>query len=53
MLFADVGESVQRGFDEFAEWVPNLVAFLAILVIVILPSAVIGAMRAIGVTRGW
>ena len=33
MLYADVGDSVQRGFDEFATWVPRLAAFLAILVI--------------------
>mgnify|MGYP006178007273 CR=1 FL=1 len=29
MLYADVGDSVQRGFDEFATWVPRFVAFLA------------------------
>jgi len=33
MLYADIGESVQRGFDEFATWVPRLAAFLAILII--------------------
>jgi hypothetical protein len=33
MLYADVGDSVQRGFDEFATWVPRLVAFLAILIV--------------------
>lgn len=33
MLLADIGDSVQRGFDEFATWVPRFVAFLAILVI--------------------
>ncbi|MGH3024548.1 MAG: mechanosensitive ion channel family protein [Gaiellaceae bacterium] len=33
MLLADVGDSVQRGFDEFATWVPRLLAFLVILVI--------------------
>jgi len=33
MLYADVGDSVQRGFDEFATWVPRLAAFLAILII--------------------
>jgi hypothetical protein len=33
MLYADVGDSVQRGFDEFATWVPRFVAFLAILII--------------------
>jgi hypothetical protein len=33
MLYADVGDSVQRGFDEFATWVPRLAAFLAILVV--------------------
>lgn len=33
MLYADVGDSVQRGFDEFATWVPRFVAFLAILIV--------------------
>jgi Conserved TM helix len=33
MLYADVGDSVQRGFDEFATWVPRFAAFLAILVV--------------------
>jgi hypothetical protein len=33
MLYADVGDSVQRGFDEFATWVPRLLAFIAILII--------------------
>jgi hypothetical protein len=33
MLYADVGDSVQRGFDEFATWVPRLAAFLAILIV--------------------
>ena len=33
MLYADVGDSVQRGFDEFAVWVPRLAAFIAILIV--------------------
>lgn len=33
MLYADLGDSVQRGFDEFATWVPRLAAFLAILIV--------------------
>ena len=33
MLYADIGDSVQRGFDEFATWVPRLAAFLVILII--------------------
>jgi len=33
MPYADVGDSVQRGFDEFATWVPRLAAFFAILII--------------------
>ena len=33
MLYADVGDSVQRGFDEFATWVPRFAAFLAILIV--------------------
>lgn len=46
MLFADVGESVQRGFDEFAVWVPRLVAFLAILIIgYIVAKVVAGLIR--------
>lgn len=33
MLFADVGDSVQRGADAFALWVPRFVGFLAVLII--------------------
>jgi hypothetical protein len=33
MVFADIGDSVQQGFDEFATWVPRLAAFLVILII--------------------
>jgi len=33
MLLADIGDSVQRGADEIGDWVPNLLAALAVLVI--------------------
>jgi hypothetical protein len=33
MFFADVGDSVQRGADEFALWVPRFLGFLAVLII--------------------
>ncbi|HEU4449413.1 MAG TPA: hypothetical protein VFR63_05475 [Gaiellaceae bacterium] len=33
MLLADIGDSVQRGFDEFATWVPRFAAFLVILLV--------------------
>jgi Mechanosensitive ion channel, conserved TM helix len=44
LLFADVGDSVQRGFDEFAEWVPNLVGFLAILIVGYFVAKIIGSL---------
>ena len=33
MLLADIGDSVQRGANEIGDWVPNLLAALAVLVI--------------------
>jgi hypothetical protein len=44
MLYADVGDSVQRGFDEFATWVPRLAAFLAILVIGYFVAKIVGGL---------
>jgi Conserved TM helix len=44
LLFADVGDSVQRGFDEFAEWVPNFVGFLAILIVGYFVAKIIGSL---------
>jgi Conserved TM helix len=44
LLFADVGDSVQRGFDEFAEWVPNFVGFLAILIVGYFVARIIGSL---------
>jgi hypothetical protein len=46
MLLADVGDSVQRGFDEFAEWVPRLLAFIAILVIGYFIAKIVGSLLA-------
>jgi Conserved TM helix len=44
LLFADVGDSVQRGFDEFAEWVPNFVGFLAVLIVGYFVAKIIGSL---------
>jgi hypothetical protein len=44
MLYADVGDSVQRGFDEFATWVPRLAAFLAILIIGYFVAKIVGGL---------
>jgi hypothetical protein len=44
LLFADVGDSVQRGFDEFAEWVPNFVGFLAILIVGYFVAKIVGSL---------
>ena len=40
----DVGDSVQRGFDEFAEWVPNFVGFLAILIVGFFVAKILGSL---------
>jgi hypothetical protein len=44
ILFADVGDSVQRGFDEFAQWVPNFVGFLAILIVGYFVAKILGSL---------
>jgi Conserved TM helix len=44
MVFADIGDSVQRGFDEFAVWVPRLAAFLAILIIGYILARIVGGL---------
>lgn len=44
MLFADVGDSIQRGADEFAAWVPRLIGFVAILVIGYFVAKLIGGL---------
>jgi len=46
MFYADVGDSVQRGFDEFAEWVPRLAAFLVILLIGYFLAKLVGGLIA-------
>jgi hypothetical protein len=43
ILFADVGDSVQQGFDEFAQWVPNFVGFLVILVVGYFIAKILGS----------
>ena len=43
MLFADVGDSVQRGFDEFAVWVPRLAGFLVVLIIGYIVAKILGS----------
>jgi hypothetical protein len=32
-LLADIGDSVERGFDEFFQWLPKLVGFVVVLLI--------------------
>ncbi len=44
MLLADIGDSVQRGFDEFATWVPRLAAFLVILLIGYFVAKLVGSL---------
>jgi hypothetical protein len=43
MLLADVGDSVQRGFNEFAQWVPHLVGFFAVLIIGYFVAKILGS----------
>jgi hypothetical protein len=44
IVFADVGDSVQRGFDEFAQWVPNFVGFLVILIVGYVIARMLGSL---------
>jgi hypothetical protein len=44
MLYADIGDSVQRGFDEFATWVPRLAAFIAILIVGYVVAKIVGGL---------
>jgi hypothetical protein len=44
ILFADVGDSVQQGFDEFAQWVPNFVGFLVILIVGYFIAKILGSL---------
>jgi Conserved TM helix len=44
MLLADIGDSVQRGFDEFATWVPRLAAFLVIVVVGYFVAKLVGGL---------
>ncbi|HXV59041.1 MAG TPA: hypothetical protein VD704_14350 [Gaiellaceae bacterium] len=44
MLYADIGDSVQRGFDEFATWVPRLAAFVAIVVVGYFVARIVGGL---------
>jgi hypothetical protein len=44
MLYADIGDSVQRGFDEFATWVPRLAAFIAILIVGYVVARIVGGL---------
>jgi Conserved TM helix len=43
MLFADVGDSVQRGADAFALWAPRFLGFLAVLIIGYFVAKLVGA----------
>ena len=42
MLLADVGDSVQRGANEFAEWVPHLMGFLVVLIVGYFVAKILG-----------
>jgi hypothetical protein len=44
MLFADVGDSVQRGADAFALWAPRFLGFLAVLIIGYFIAKLVGAL---------
>jgi hypothetical protein len=44
MLIADIGDSVQRGANEIGNWVPNLLAAIAILIIGYIVAKVVGAL---------
>jgi hypothetical protein len=44
MLLADIGDSVQRGANEIGDWVPNLLAALAILVVGYVLARVVGGL---------
>lgn len=44
MVFAAIGDSVERGFDEFFAWLPSLLGALAILVIGYIVAKVISAL---------
>jgi len=55
-LLANIGDSVERGLDEFFQWVPKLAGFLVILVIGWILARVIGrvvqrALKGAGVDR--
>ena len=55
-VLADIGDSVERGFDEFFQWLPKLVGFLIVLVIGwiiarIVASVVKRALKGVGVDR--
>ena len=43
-VLADIGDSVQRGADEIGNWVPNLIAALAILVVGYIVAKVLGGL---------
>jgi hypothetical protein len=56
MLLADIGDSVQRGANEVGDWVPNLLAALAILVVGyivarVLAGMVVGVLHRAGADR--
>jgi hypothetical protein len=42
MLLADVGDSVQRGANEFAAWVPHLLGFLVVLIVGYFVAKIVG-----------
>jgi hypothetical protein len=46
MLLLDVGDSVQRGADAFALWVPRFLGFLAVLIIGYFVAKVLGSLLA-------
>jgi hypothetical protein len=46
MFMADIGDSVQRGADAFALWVPRFLGFLAVLIIGYFVAKIVGSLLA-------
>jgi hypothetical protein len=49
MVLADVGDSVQRGADEFALWVPRFLGFIVVLIVGYIIAKIIAGLIAAGV----
>ena len=44
MFLADIGDSIDRAWDEFFIWLPRLVGFLAILLIGYIVAKIVGGL---------